>query len=82
MNFLTLVTLMMNMYVSFIIYLNNRFRYNFALAYVLIQDKQKTNKPKQQHILYFQNTLILFNEIIINKSSFSSGGSIFNFFSF
>lgn len=73
---------MMNMYASFIIYLNNRFRYNFALAYVLIQDKQKTNKPKQQHILYFQNTLILFNEIIINKSSFSSGGSIFNFFSF
>lgn len=70
------------MYASFIIYLNNRFRYNFALAYVLIQDKQKTNKPKQQHILYFQNTLILFNEIIINKSSFSSGGSIFNFFSF
>lgn len=82
MNFLTLVTLIMNMYASLIIYLNNRFRFNFALAYALIQDKRKTNKPKQQHILYFQNTWIVFNEIIINKSSFSSGGSIFNFFSF
>ena len=56
MNFLTLVTLIMNMYASLIIYLNNRFRFNFALAYALIQDKRKTNKPKQQHILYFQNT--------------------------
>ena len=67
---------------SFIIYLNNRFRFNFALAYALIQNQQKTNKSKQKHILYFQNTLILLNEIINNKSSFSSGGSIFNFFSF
>jgi len=72
----------MNMYASFIIYLNNRFRFNFALAYALIQNQQKTNKSKQKHILYFQNTLILLNEIINNKSSFSSGGSIFNFFSF
>jgi hypothetical protein len=72
----------MNMYASLIIYLNNRFRFNFALAYALIQNQQKTNKPKQKHILYFQNTLILLNEIINNKSSFSSGGSIFNFFSF
>lgn len=69
------------MYISLIVYLNNRFKFNFALAYDLIQNQQKTNKPKQKHILYFHGTLILLYEIIHINPSFSSGGSIFNFFS-
>jgi hypothetical protein len=82
MNLWNLIVLITVAYIIFNIYLSDKFWFNFAPAFAVVQYKQKTNKPKQQHILYFQNTLILFNEIIINKSSFSSGGSIFNFFSF